>query len=82
MSRRNAFTSRAVRALDRLHRATFKCGRLPTDNDGVYLHEAFEACSKFTYAVDLYAFSARGLPLNAIAEAVRAGVLEVVEASP
>lgn len=76
---RNDFASRAVRALDRLHRARFKCGRAPTGNDGVHVRDAYDVCKLRLHPVDIGEFVARGILLNAVAEAIRVGVLEVVE---
>ena len=66
-----------VIALDNLHIARFRCGRVPNQYHGQYIHQAFAICECSAYPVDIGAFFAQGLPLNSIAEAVRVGVIEV-----
>jgi len=62
-----------VTALDALHAARFVAGRNPTGNDGVHVHAAFKVCKLLTFPVYAGDFIGEGLPLNAIAEAVRVG---------
>lgn len=69
--------SSVVVALDNLHLTRFKCGRAPNQYHGTYVHDAFRICESYAYAIGIEPFVSAGLPLNAIAEAVRVNVLRV-----
>ena len=69
--------SSIVIALDNLYLARFRCGRTPNQYHGTYVHDAFRICESHAYSVGIEAFVTAGLPLNAIAEAVRVNVLRV-----
>ena len=59
-------------ALDLLNDVRFKRGRAPTGNDGMYIHDVWNRCERHVQTV---AALGDAVPLNAIAEAVRLGVL-------
>lgn len=66
-----------IEALQAVDRARFRCGRVPCVMDGTYVHEAFRICERSAYPVAIEMFTVCGLPIDAIAEAVRIGVLAV-----
>jgi len=70
-------TEEIISALDTVNGAQFTIGRAPTPYHGAYVHSAYQACLLATYPLSVVAFIDAGLPLNAIAEAVRVGVLRV-----
>ena len=70
--------SKIIAAIDTLQATQFRCGRKPTGNDGTYVHDAYNTLrDNPNYLGTIELFVEHGVPLVAVAEAVRIGVLVV-----
>ncbi len=70
--------ARIIAAIDALQATQFRCGRKPNGDDGTYVHDAYNTLRdnpNYLGTIDL--FVEHGVPLVAVAEAVRIGVLVV-----
>jgi len=70
--------ARIIAAIDTLQATQFRCGRKPTGNDGTYVHDAYDTLRNNPNCLGtIELFVEHNVPLVAVAEAVRIGVLVV-----
>lgn len=70
--------ARIIAAIDTLQATQFRRGRVPTGDDGTYVHDAHNTLrDNPNYLGTIELFVEHGVPLVAVAEAVRIGVLNV-----
>lgn len=69
---------RVIDAIDTLQATQFRCGRQPVGTDGTYVHSAYMTLVKNPNRLGtIELFIENDVPLVAVAEAVRVGVLIV-----
>lgn len=78
MSEQSADNDRIIAAIDTLQATQFRMGRRPRGTDGIYVHDAYNVLhNNPTRLGTIELFIENDVPLVAVAEAVRVGVLVV-----